>query len=46
VHAYLHRKEGDPSNAAYWYRVANQPASTDPLDVEWAAIVNALLRDM
>src|ERR1700692_4086640 len=20
VHAYLHRKEGDQSNAAYWYR--------------------------
>ena len=22
VHAYLHRKEGDVGNAAYWYRVA------------------------
>ena len=24
VHAYLHRKEGDESNAAYWYRRAAQ----------------------
>jgi hypothetical protein len=25
VHAYLHRKEGDEGNAAYWYRRARQP---------------------
>jgi len=25
VHAYLHRKEGDPSNAAYWYQRAGKP---------------------
>jgi len=25
VHAYLHRKEGDSGNAAYWYRRARQP---------------------
>ncbi len=24
VHAYLHRKEGDEGNAAYWYRKAGQ----------------------
>ena len=24
VHAYLHRKEGDASNAAYWYRRADR----------------------
>ena len=24
VHAYLHRKEGDPSNAAYWYQPGRQ----------------------
>lgn len=23
VHAYLHRKEGDMGNAAYWYRTAD-----------------------
>ena len=26
VHAYLHRKEGDASNAGYWYRRAGKPA--------------------
>jgi hypothetical protein len=24
VHAYLHRKEGDPANAGYWYQRANK----------------------
>ena len=43
VHAYLHRKEGDVSNAAYWYRRAHQPIATDSLEQEWARIVSALL---
>lgn len=43
VHAYLHRKEGDRSNAAYWYRVANQPVAAGPLPDEWTAIVRTLL---
>jgi hypothetical protein len=43
VHAYLHRKEGDLSNAAYWYRRAARPLATGALDDEWAAIVTALL---
>jgi hypothetical protein len=43
VHAYLHRKEGDLSNAAYWYRRAHQPVASDTLDQEWARIVTALL---
>lgn len=43
VHAYLHRKEGDTGNAAYWYRRAGRPPSTEPLEVEWDAIVTALL---
>ena len=43
VHAYLHRKEGDPGNAAYWYRRADQAIATDSLDDEWARIVVALL---
>jgi len=44
VHAYLHRKEGDAGNAAYWYRRARKPVATDPLDKEWDAIVSAFLR--
>ena len=43
VHAYLHRKEGDLGNAGYWYRRANQPIATDPLDAEWTRLVAALL---
>jgi hypothetical protein len=44
VHAYLHRKEGDASNAAYWYRRAGQPIARGPLTDEWEAIVTAFLR--
>ena len=43
IHAYLHRKEGDPTNAAYWYRQAAKPVPSVPLDAEWDAIVTALL---
>ena len=43
VHAYLHRKEGDASNAAYWYHRASQPECRVSLDAEWEAIVRAFL---
>jgi hypothetical protein len=43
VHAYLHRKEGDFSNARYWYQQAGQSPSTEALDDEWARIAAALL---
>jgi hypothetical protein len=43
VHAYLHRKEGDLGNAAYWYERAQQPTATDALDAEWERIAAALL---
>jgi hypothetical protein len=43
VHAYLHRKEGDVGNAAYWYRRAGQPVATDSLTAEWERIVVLLL---
>jgi hypothetical protein len=42
VHAYLHRVEGDLSNAGYWYRRAGKPAAKDTLDAEWQRIVDAL----
>ena len=44
VHAYLHRKEGDNGNAAYWYRRAGKPVCRASLDEEWAAIAGALLQ--
>jgi len=43
VHAYLHRKEGDLANAAYWYRNARQTVATDSLPAEWTRIVTLLL---
>jgi hypothetical protein len=43
VHAYLHRKEGDPSNAAYWYQRAGKPPCRSSLQEEWFAIAEALL---
>ncbi len=43
VHAYLHRKEGDPSNAGYWYRRAGKSPATVTLDAEWESIASALL---
>jgi len=42
VHAYLHRVEGDLSNAGYWYRQAGQPVAKDSLEREWQRIVAAL----
>lgn len=43
VHAYLHRKEGDQENAAYWYRRAAKPVCREPFDVEWRHIVSDLV---
>ena len=43
VHAYLHRKEGDQSNAAYWYSRAGKPVCRESLDAEWLGIVKGLL---
>jgi hypothetical protein len=44
VHAYLHRKEGDISNAGYWYGRAGKPPSRSSLDDEWTEIAESLLR--
>ena len=43
VHAYLHNKEGDRSNAAYWYRKAGKPFPDKSLEEEWEEIVTFLL---
>ena len=43
VHAYLHRKEGDLSNAAYWYRRAGTEVAEGPLEREWERIAQELL---
>lgn len=42
IHAYLHRIEGDLSNAAYWYRQAGKQVPEISLEAEWKAIYNFL----
>ncbi len=45
VHAYLHRREGDAGNAAYWYRRAGKPVSfgSGEFERERREVVAALL---
>lgn len=43
IHAYLHRKEGDLSNASYWYSRAGRETSGASLEAEWEEIVRTLL---
>ncbi len=43
VHAYLHRKEGDASNAKYWYQRAGKMMARTSLEEEWNEIAAALL---
>lgn len=43
VHAYLHRKEGDLSNAGYWYARAQRAPHKGALEDEWREIAQALL---
>src|SRR5947209_10229888 len=44
VHAYLHRKEGDISNAEYWYNRAGKKHSSVSFEIEWEKIAKALLK--
>ena len=43
VHAYLHRKEGDPDNARYWYRRAGRAPFEGSLADEWTALAHDFL---
>jgi hypothetical protein len=43
VHAYLHRKEGDLSNAGYWYKRAGSTPPVGTLDEEWEQLAKELL---
>jgi hypothetical protein len=42
VHAYLHRKEGDLSNAGYWYHRAGKKMPELSLEKEWEMILEEL----
>jgi len=43
VHAWLHRIEGDLSNADYWYRRANRPPARGDTRDEGLRIARALI---
>jgi len=43
VHAYLHRKGGQASNADYWYERAGRKFHRPTLDEEWQALIEGLL---
>jgi len=43
VHAYLHRVEGDLSNARYWYVQAGRKPAHGALEMEWSVISQTLL---
>ena len=45
LHAYLHRKEGDISNAGYWYAKAGKPLFHGGLEEEGEAIARTLLAE-
>ncbi|MGI8951950.1 MAG: hypothetical protein ACR2FN_10245 [Chitinophagaceae bacterium] len=45
IHAYLHRKEGDISNANYWYNKAKKNMPLFSLQEEWKYIVQYLLNE-
>jgi hypothetical protein len=45
VHAYLHRREGDEGNAAYWYRRARREPAKGPFKAEWRRIAEELLAE-
>jgi hypothetical protein len=45
VHAYLHRNEGDLSNAGYWYRRVQKTIPDVSLEAEWESLVTTLLRE-
>ena len=44
VHAYLHRVEGDLSNARYWYRRSGKPESQLSLTEERQQIARTLIK--
>ena len=46
VHAYLHREEGDESNASYWYNLAGKTKPRITLKEEWEIICASLLEEL
>ncbi len=42
VHAYVHRKEGNATNADYWYARAGREFYRPALEAEWEALVEGI----
>jgi hypothetical protein len=40
IHAFLHRQEGDLSNAGYWYKRAGEQIPAVNTDEEWEQLVS------
>jgi len=45
IHAYLHRVEGDLSNANYWYNRAGKKSSNESLEIELNTIIKSILKE-
>jgi hypothetical protein len=43
IHAYLHRKEGDEWNAAYWYNRAGMKKPNESIEEEWGSLVTRFI---
>ena len=46
IHAYLHRREGDASNAGYWYTQAGRPYPDNSLENEWNQLATHFLEGL
>ncbi len=44
IHAYLHLKEGDMANAAYWYARAGRDMPMATIEEEWEKICRVILQ--
>ena len=44
IHAYLHRVEGDLSNAGYWYKRAGKPQFQGSTKAEADEIINSIFK--
>ncbi len=44
IHAYLHRVEGDLSNADYWYKRAGKPQFQGSTEAEADEIINSIFK--